>query len=110
MARSTAAAISGRSLSQWLRPAAASLANAINRSTKMKGTRSSVAISNARAVNTAATLATQRIDTRLRFQASAYAVATNTPSTAAVAQLGKTLNRRVSSQSMGAMIKAAVVA
>ena len=110
MARSAAAATSGLSLSQWLQPAATSLASAMRRSAEMKGTRSCVAISNAMVVRTAATLATQTIDVRLRFQARAYAVTTNAPSTPAVAEVGKTSNRRVSSQSMGARIKAAVVA
>src|ERR1017187_1311866 len=110
MARSAAAATSGLSLSQRLRPAAASLASAMRRSAEMKGTRSCVAINNARVVMTAAALATQTTDARQRFQARAYAVTTNAPRTPAVAQVGKTSNRKVSSQSMGARIKAAVVA
>ena len=90
--------------------AAASLASAMRRSAEMKGTRSCVAINNARVVRTAATLATQTIDVRLRFHARAYAATANAPRTPAVAEVGKTSNRRVSSQSMGARIKAAVMA
>src|SRR5208282_5627766 len=109
MARSAAAANSGLSLSQWLKPAAASLASAMRRSAETKGTRSWVATNNASVVRTAATLATQTTDVRLRFQARAYAVITNTARMPAVAEVGKTSNRNVSSQSMGARIKAAVV-
>src|ERR1035438_6083127 len=105
MPRSAAVATSGLSLSQRLRPAAASLASAMMRSAEVKGTRSRVAINNAREVRTAATLTTHTTDVRVRFQARAYAETTNTLRTPAVAELGKTSNRRVSSQSMGTRIK-----
>ena len=79
-------------------------------SAEMNGSRSCVAISNARAVNTAVMLAIQRTGVRLRFQARADAAITNALSTPAVTEAGKTLKRRVSSQSMGARIKPAVTA
>src|SRR5271169_2901771 len=110
MARSAAAATSGLSLSQWLRPAPTSLAKAMNRSAELNGKRSRVAINNARAVRTAATLTTQTIDVRRRFQARTYAEITNMPRTPAVAEFGNTANRSVSSQSMGARISVAVLA
>src|SRR5208283_3143394 len=110
MARSAVTATSGLSPRQWLRPATTWLANAMKSSAEMKGTRSYVAIHNVRMVRTAATLATQTTDARSRFQARAYAATTNTSRTPAVAEVGNTPNRRVSSQSIGTRIKQAVVA
>jgi len=110
MARSAAAATGGLSQSQRLLPAATSLAAAMSSSAEMKGVRSRVAISNPRAVRTAATLATHTTMAKPRFQASAYAATAKTPTMPAAAEVGKTSKRKVSSQSMGARIKAAVVA
>ena len=76
----------------------------------MNGARSCAAIINARAVNAAAMLAIQTTGARLRFHARADAPATNAISTPAVAEAGNTLKRSVSSQSMGARIKAEVTA
>src|ERR1019366_8181129 len=82
----------------------------MTRSAKMKGARSCVAIINARAVKIAVTLATQTTGARLRFHARADAAATNAASTPAVTEARNTLKRSVSSQSMGARIKAEVTA
>src|SRR5271157_5929393 len=79
-------------------------------SAEMNGSRSCVAISNARAVNTAVRLAIQRTGARLRFHARDDAPATNAISTPAVTQAGNTLKRRVSSHSMGARIRPEVAA
>ena len=76
----------------------------------MKGANWCVAIDKAKAEPAAATLATQKTGVRFSFQASAVAAITNTPRMAAVAAAGITLKRSVSSQSMGARIRAEVPA
>ena len=71
----------------------------------MKGTISCVAYDKARAVSAEATLAAQRTGLRLRLHTRAVATQTNAPSRHAVAAAGHTLNRSVSSHSMGERIK-----
>lgn len=75
-----------------------------------KGAGSRLATSNIRATTAGKKLATHATDIRLRFHASADASATNAASTAAEVVLGKTLNRSVTSQSIGEKINAAVAA
>src|ERR1035441_4607601 len=109
-ATSAEAATRRRTPSPRSRAAAYSPIRTIASSAAMKGRSVCVAIDKARASGAAAALATQTTDARLRFHASAEAAQTNAPSTAAVAAAGNTLKRRVSSQSMGARIKADVQA
>ena len=110
MARSAAAATSGRTLHGWLRAAAYSHVSAISSSVARKGRSSCVAMDRARAAAAAVALAIQKTGARFRFQASAVAAITNAPRMAAVACAGSTLKLRVSSQSMGARISAEVPA
>ena len=103
-------ATSGLTLSPWSRNAAYSLRRTISMSAAMKGVISRVAIDSAKATVAAVTLAIQKIDVRLRFHASAEAVHTNAPSTAALSTAVNTLKLSVSSHSMGARIRAEVQA
>ena len=82
----------------------------MSRSAARKGSMSWVAINRAIAAMAVARSATQTIEVRLRFHASAWAASTNPASTAAAAEGVRTLKRSVSSQSMGARIKAEVPA
>src|ERR1019366_3552058 len=109
-ARSAEAATSGLTVSSRLRAAADSPTSTIRSRAAMKGSRWWVAKDKARATTAAVMLATQMIGTKSRFHARAEAEITNTHRMAAVTDGGRTLNRRVSSQSMGPRINADVQA
>src|ERR1700722_12127292 len=82
----------------------------MRRSTPRKGSMSCVAMSRAMAVMAGATAAAQTIEVRWRLHASAKAVQMKPARSVAEAEGERTLKRRVSSQSMGAKMRAEVTA
>src|SRR5271166_4509805 len=110
MPASAARAATGRTLSWRLRRAAYSLRVAIKSSAAMKGISWRVATAKASAAADAVPLATQKTGVRSIFHASAVAAITNMLRMAAVTGGGNTLKLKVSSQSMGARIRAEVPA